>query len=64
MEKRTHATSLRHTFESILLEGPGVTVRDVAELLENTEQMVRKHYSAWIPERQERADGRSESGVQ
>jgi hypothetical protein len=26
----------------------------VAELLGNTEQMVRKHYSAWIPERQER----------
>ncbi len=32
----------------------GVTVRDVAELLGNTEQMVRKHYSAWIPERQGR----------
>jgi site-specific recombinase XerD len=44
----------RHTFARILLERPGVTVRDVAELLGNTEQMVRKHYSAWIPERQER----------
>ena len=44
----------RHSFARILLERPGVTVRDVAELLGNTEQMVRKHYSAWIPERQER----------
>jgi len=44
----------RHTFARILLERPGVTVRDVAELLGNTEQMVRKHYAAWIPERQER----------
>ena len=40
----------RHTFARILLQRPGVTVRDIAELLGNTEQMVRKHYSAWIPE--------------
>jgi integrase len=44
----------RHTFARILLARPGVTVRDVAELVGNTEQMVRKHYAAWIPERQER----------
>lgn len=44
----------RHSFARVLLERPGVTVRDVAELLGNTEQMVRKHYSAWIPERQDR----------
>ena len=31
-----------------------VTVRDVAELLGNSEQLVRKHYAAWIPGRQER----------
>lgn len=31
-----------------------MTVRDVAELLGNTEEMVRKHYAAWIPERQQR----------
>jgi hypothetical protein len=36
------------------LERPGVTVRDVAELLGNIEQIVRIHYAAWIPERQER----------
>jgi integrase len=44
----------RHTFARILLQRPGVTVRDVAELLGNSEQMVRKHYAAWIPERQAR----------
>lgn len=44
----------RHTFARILLQRPGVTVRDVAELLGNSEAMVRKHYAAWIPERQAR----------
>lgn len=44
----------RHTFARILLQKPGVTVRDVAELLGNTEAIVIKHYSAWIPERQDR----------
>jgi len=44
----------RHTFARVLLQRPGVTVRDVAELLGNSEQMVRRHYAAWIPERQER----------
>jgi len=36
------------------LQKPGVTVRDVAELLGNTEQMVLKSYSAWVKERQTR----------
>ena len=44
----------RHTFARILLERSGVTVRDVAELLGDTEDMVRRHYAAWVPERQER----------
>jgi integrase len=44
----------RHTFARILLQKPGVTVRDVAELLGNTEEVIRKHYGAWVPERQER----------
>ena len=44
----------RHTFARILLQKPGVTVRDVAELLGNTEDMIRKHYGAWVPERQAR----------
>jgi integrase len=44
----------RHTFARILLQRPGVTVRDVAELLGDTEEMVRRHYAAWVVERQER----------
>ena len=44
----------RHTLARILLQKPGVTVRDVAELLGNTEEMIRKHYGAWVPERQAR----------
>ncbi|HEY2382348.1 MAG TPA: tyrosine-type recombinase/integrase [Terriglobia bacterium] len=44
----------RHTFARILLQKQGVTVRDVAELLGNTEDVVRRAYSAWVPERQER----------
>jgi integrase len=43
----------RHTFARIILHR-GVSVRDVADLLGNSEQMVRKHYAAWIPERQAR----------
>jgi len=42
----------RHTFARILLQKHGVTVRDVAELLGNTEEMVRQHYSAWVVESQ------------
>jgi integrase len=44
----------RHTFARVLLQRANVTVRDVAELLGNTEEMVRKHYAAWVPERQAR----------
>lgn len=44
----------RHTFARILLERSGVTVRDVAELLGDTEKMVLRHYAAWVPERQTR----------
>ena len=44
----------RHTFARILLEKAGVSVRDVAELLGDTEEIVRKHYAAWVPERQAR----------
>jgi integrase len=43
----------RHTFARIILQR-GVSVRDVADLLGNSEQICRKHYSAWIPERQAR----------
>jgi integrase len=44
----------RHTFARILLQRAGVTVRDVAELLGDTEEIVRKHYASWVPERQAR----------
>ncbi|HTX35734.1 MAG TPA: site-specific integrase [Bryobacteraceae bacterium] len=47
----------RHTFARILLQRPGVEIRDVAELLGNAAEMVRKHYGAWVPERQERLTG-------
>jgi integrase len=44
----------RHTFARILLQQGGVSIRDVAELLGDTEETVRKHYAAWVPELQER----------
>jgi integrase len=47
----------RHTFARILLQQDNVTVWDVAELLGVTEEVVRKHYGAWVRERQERVTG-------
>lgn len=44
---------LRHTFVRILLE-KGVLAADVAELIGDTEAVLRKHYSKWMPARQER----------
>jgi site-specific recombinase XerD len=43
----------RHTFVRILLE-KGVLVADVAELIGDTEDVVRRHYAKWVPERQAR----------
>jgi integrase len=43
----------RHTFVRLLLQR-GVSPRDVADLIGDTEQMVVKHYARWVPERQER----------
>ena len=43
----------RHTFVRILLE-KGVPVADVAELVGDTEEVVRRHYAKWVPERQAR----------
>jgi integrase len=53
-ESHPHPHRLRHTFARILLERPGISVLDVAELMGDTEQMIRKHYAAWIPGRQEK----------
>jgi integrase len=44
----------RHTFVRIMLQLPDVTVREVAELIGDTEESVRRHYAAWVPERQAR----------
>jgi hypothetical protein len=44
----------RHTFPRILLQKANVTIRDVAEFLGNTEEIVRKHYEVWVPEGQAR----------
>lgn len=43
----------RHTFARVLLQH-GTPVATVAELMGNTEAIVRKHYKAWVPELQER----------
>ena len=50
---QAYTAPLPHTFARIILQR-GVSVRDVADLLGNSELMVRKHYAAWIPERQAR----------
>ena len=43
----------RHTFARVLLQR-GVPVADVADLLGDDEDTVRKHYARWVPERQAR----------
>jgi integrase len=43
----------RHTFVRMLLE-KGVPIADVAELVGDSEEVVRKHYAKWVPERQAR----------
>ena len=44
----------RHTFAKKLLEHPEVSYKNVADLLGNSEAMVRKHYAAWTASRQEK----------
>jgi integrase len=43
----------RHTFVRILLQTGKMTFTQVAELLGDTEEMVRNHYGRWVPERQD-----------
>jgi site-specific recombinase XerD len=52
-EEKATPHRFRHTFARILLED-GVEVADVAELIGDTEDMVRLHYAKWITARQER----------
>lgn len=51
--ERPHHHRFRHTFARILLQ-KGVTIADVAELIGDKEEVVRRHYARWVPERQER----------
>ena len=48
-----HHHRCRHTFCRILLE-KGVPLADVAELIGDTEQVLRRSYAAWVPGRQQR----------
>ena len=50
-----HPHQFRHTTAKRLLVA-GLSVSHVATLLANSEDIVRKHYSKWIPERQEAFD--------
>jgi site-specific recombinase XerD len=52
-EEAPHHHRFKHTFVRILLE-KGVPPPDVAELIGDTEQILRKHYSKWMPGRQQR----------
>lgn len=52
-DERPTPHRFRHTFVRILLEN-GVPVADVAELIGDTEEIVRRHYAKWVPERQAR----------
>jgi len=52
-EEKPGPHRFRHTFARILLER-GVTVADMAELIGDTEEVVRKYYAKWIPGRQKR----------
>jgi integrase len=51
-----HSHRFRHTLATELL-GQGATDNEVADVLGNTPEMVRKYYGQWSPERQSRIDG-------
>jgi integrase len=52
-EEKPTPHRFRHTFVRILLE-KGVPVADVAVLIGDTEDVLRRHYSRWIKTRQDR----------
>jgi len=52
-EEKPTPHRFRHTFARILLER-GVPVPDVAELIGDTEEVVRLYYAKWIKSRQVR----------
>jgi integrase/recombinase XerC len=50
-----HAHRFRHTLATELL-GSGASFEDVADILGNSPDIVRKHYAKWSPQRQARID--------
>ena len=50
--ERAHAHRFRHTLATRLL-GRGATFEQVADILGNSVEIVRKHYAKWSTERQE-----------
>lgn len=50
------AHRFRHTLATQLL-GAGASFEEVADILGNSPEIVRKHYAKWSKERQERVDG-------
>ena len=50
-----HAHRFRHTLATELL-GRGASFEDVADVLGNSPEIVRKHYAKWSPARQARID--------
>lgn len=52
---RAHAHRFRHTLATELL-GNGASFEDVADILGNSPDVVRKHYAKWSPARQARID--------
>jgi len=55
MVLRAHAHRFRHTLATELL-GKGASFVDVADILGNSPEIVRKHYAKWSPARQARID--------
>ena len=55
MVLRAHAHRFRHTLATELL-GKGASFEDVADILGNSPEIVRKHYAKWSPARQARID--------
>jgi integrase/recombinase XerC len=55
MIPHAHAHRFRHTLATELL-GNGASFEDVADILGNSPEIVRKHYAKWSPARQNRID--------
>jgi integrase len=53
--KNAHAHRYRHTLATRLLED-GASFQEVADVLGNTEAVVRKHYGKWSKKRQSQID--------